>query len=421
MKKIPKNLLLLVLILPVINLVGARFEYSRASFLGEIKDSSEEVSLVAEPISLSSDISIEKLEKVSLEVSPEVSSEVTETTESIQENQAQAGQSNGNSQEDQQGCFADLNSDGNVDNADVDIVTNSWTSTSTSSSPVADLNSDGIVDGADLGLVLGNWGDCEESQTCFADLNLDGVVDNKDVGIVTGSWTSTSTSSSPVADLNSDGIVDGADLGLVLGNWGDCGDSGASFMQSSNNSDNSPINSGASNVDSSDIGNTTDDKHAKSEEDSITSGGSNSDSSDIGNSIDKDEEITNPTTSVGGRGRSRAKAGEVLGASTCSEVYLNDYIKYGANNNPDEVKKLQTFLNGRGAGVPVNGFYGAETLQAVKDFQLHFNKLILKPWFDAGLMSTDTEPTGYVYKTTRFWINLMQCTSGENLVMPNIK
>ena len=37
--------------------------------------------------------------------------------------------------------------------------------------------------------------------------------------------------------------------------------------------------------------------------------------------------------------------GQVLGASTTCGIYLNDYIKLGANNNPLEVKKLQAFLD----------------------------------------------------------------------------
>jgi hypothetical protein len=101
-----------------------------------------------------------------------------------------------------------------------------------------------------------------------------------------------------------------------------------------------------------------------------------------------------------------SRGGQVLGASTC-EPYLNEYIKFGSDNNPEEVKKLQMFLNEfMGANLDVSGSYNENSFEWVKKFQSLHALAILKPWVDAGL---PTEATGYVYKTTKRWINLMKC------------
>jgi hypothetical protein len=115
--------------------------------------------------------------------------------------------------------------------------------------------------------------------------------------------------------------------------------------------------------------------------------------------------------------------GEVLGASTeapVCEEYLKDYIKFGANNNPEEVKKLQIFLNQFfEVKNPVTGFYGTTTFEMVKKFQAHQEAATLKPWQNAGL-PTDG-PTGYVYKTTKRWINILKCPQLiENSPIPNL-
>ncbi len=52
-------------------------------------------------------------------------------------------------------CLGDLNSDGNVDGADLGALLGAW-----GSPGPADLNNDGNVDGADLGALLGVWGPC---------------------------------------------------------------------------------------------------------------------------------------------------------------------------------------------------------------------------------------------------------------------
>lgn len=116
---------------------------------------------------------------------------------------------------------------------------------------------------------------------------------------------------------------------------------------------------------------------------------------------------SNGSSLSGGRRHNTSGGGEVLGASTC-EPYLLEYIKLGANNNSDEVKKLQEFLNEyMDAGLPVSGFYGQLTYNWVKKFQALHSSTVLLPWTQAGLQTDD--PTGYVYKTTKRWINILKC------------
>jgi hypothetical protein len=109
-----------------------------------------------------------------------------------------------------------------------------------------------------------------------------------------------------------------------------------------------------------------------------------------------------------------ASQGRVLGATTCEDsVLLNSYIKFGKNNNPEEVKKLQTFLNDQlGLNIPVNGVFGPKTLAAVKQFQQKYADDVLSPW---GL----TGPTGFVFKTTRHKINVLMCPN-NNLEAPTL-
>jgi len=102
--------------------------------------------------------------------------------------------------------------------------------------------------------------------------------------------------------------------------------------------------------------------------------------------------------------------GEVLGDTACG-IYLTEYIHLEKDNNPDEVLKLQLFLNDyMNLELDVSGVYDVVTYNAVKDFQVKESKEILEPW---GL----TEPTGYVYKTTKRRINMIKCPD-LNLPMP---
>lgn len=116
---------------------------------------------------------------------------------------------------------------------------------------------------------------------------------------------------------------------------------------------------------------------------------------------------------------------EVLGEATTSlgtcGIYLFDYIKYGAYNNPEEVKKLQRFLNQEmGANLPVTGIYDWATKEWVNKFQLKYKEQVLRPWVEVGVHESEDIPTGYVYKTTKRWINILMCPT-LNLVMPNLE
>jgi hypothetical protein len=103
--------------------------------------------------------------------------------------------------------------------------------------------------------------------------------------------------------------------------------------------------------------------------------------------------------------------GEVLGETSCA-AYLNDYIHINKQNNPDEVTKLQLFLNEyMGLNLDVNGKYNKVTFEAVKQFQTKEFKEILEPW---GI----TKATGYVYITTRRRINMIKCPS-MNIDLPS--
>ncbi len=68
-----------------------------------------------------------------------------------------------------------------------------------------DANANGVPDG------------CE----CFADLNTDGYVQGADLGLMLSSWGAAPAGTA--ADVNRDGAVDGNDLGLLLAAWGPCG------------------------------------------------------------------------------------------------------------------------------------------------------------------------------------------------------
>lgn len=116
-------------------------------------------------------------------------------------------------------------------------------------------------------------------------------------------------------------------------------------------------------------------------------------------------------------GASTGPVGQVLGAS-CG-LYLNDYLRMGQANNADQVTKLQTFLNEyMHSNLPVTGTFGPATDAAVRAFQASENNGVLKPWVDADLLKPG-ETTGYVYKTTKRWINLIKCPS-LNIPLPQL-
>lgn len=105
--------------------------------------------------------------------------------------------------------------------------------------------------------------------------------------------------------------------------------------------------------------------------------------------------------------------GEVLGEETTCGIYLFEFIRLGRSNNPTEVMKLETFLNEfQGENLTVDGFYSQEDFAAVERFQVTHWENVLAPWVPHGLDTAKT-PTGYVYKTTMRWINVLKCPSLE--------
>lgn len=123
----------------------------------------------------------------------------------------------------------------------------------------------------------------------------------------------------------------------------------------------------------------------------------------------------------GGGGGSRRRTSaprEVLGAVTPCGEYLFKYIRYGWDNDPVEVAKLQYFLRAyEGFEVPISGVYDEVTLTAVMMFQRRYANDVLEPW---GL--TEMQPTGFVFITTRMAINNLFCrrSTDHDLDLRNI-
>jgi len=130
---------------------------------------------------------------------------------------------------------------------------------------------------------------------------------------------------------------------------------------------------------------------------------------------------TSAGTVAGASTESTGPTGEVLGASTGTcDLYLYKYIKLGANNDPEEVIKLQHFLNEYlGLNLPVDGIYSQDDYDAVVTFQLTYKDEVLQPWVNVGLLESSNDPTGYVYRTTQRKINLIVCPE-LGLAMPDL-
>lgn len=99
-------------------------------------------------------------------------------------------------------------------------------------------------------------------------------------------------------------------------------------------------------------------------------------------------------------------------------LYLKKFIKLGANNDPEEVRKLEIFLRDfEGFEIPVNGIYEQHDFDAVSIFQQRYGQAVLNPW---GLATND--PTGYVYITTTLTINQIYCRHavGNDLDLRNV-
>lgn len=93
------------------------------------------------------------------------------------------------------------------------------------------------------------------------------------------------------------------------------------------------------------------------------------------------------------------------------EEYLKGFIKLGAANDPAEVRKLQDFLRTHeGEMLITDGIYKESDVMAVKRFQVKYGET-LTYW---GM----TQPTGYVYITTRRTINRLYCKGSKQTICP---
>lgn len=116
--------------------------------------------------------------------------------------------------------------------------------------------------------------------------------------------------------------------------------------------------------------------------------------------------VTNCGGGGGGGGGSHRRPPTTPELPPSCPVYLLQYIKLGAANDPLEVRKLEVFLNYfEGYNLPVNGIYEQADYDAVQAFQVKYGQDVLNPW---GL--ADNDPTGYVFITTTYAINQIFCS-----------
>jgi hypothetical protein len=144
------------------------------------------------------------------------------------------------------------------------------------------------------------------------------------------------------------------------------------------------------------------------------------------------EQVVTPETTTR-HSSSRRNGGSVLGVSTTTEpqgqvlgascgLLITDYLKFGWKNDAEQVKSLQGFLNTNlGIMLPVTGFFGMLTEKAVHTFQEKYSGDVLTPWVglpDSGI-SNANDSTGFVYKTTQWKINMINCPD-LNLPKPEL-
>lgn len=83
--------------------------------------------------------------------------------------------------------------------------------------------------------------------------------------------------------------------------------------------------------------------------------------------------------------------------------YFKQYLRMGSKkNNPEEVIKMQAFLNTHmGENLSVDGYFGKSTYESVKRFQERYPDQIIKPW------PTLDHSTGWWYITTSGYANVL--------------
>ncbi len=111
----------------------------------------------------------------------------------------------------------DFDNDGDVDADDIDLLFDNLGGVDMA----FDLNSDGLVDQADVDeWVLNTVPVGENVGTVFGDFNLDGAVDAGDLALLGGSFGQAGDFGWAEGDATGDGVVDAGDLALLGGNFG---------------------------------------------------------------------------------------------------------------------------------------------------------------------------------------------------------
>ncbi len=95
---------------------------------------------------------------------------------------------------------------------------------------------------------------------------------------------------------------------------------------------------------------------------------------------------------------------ETTFAPTAGTQCVTAFLGANRNNDSAQVTVLQTILLSEGFNVAVNGVFDSATGEAVKGFQTKYADEILMPW---GI----TQPTGFVYLTTRKKLNELYCNA----------
>jgi len=96
-------------------------------------------------------------------------------------------------------------------------------------------------------------------------------------------------------------------------------------------------------------------------------------------------------------------SGQTISSQASSCLYLREHLRKGDQNDANEVRKLQQFLNSyEQENIALTGVFDDATFNAVARFQKKYTGDILGPW---GY----TEPTGYVYILTQKKINEIYC------------
>ena len=94
------------------------------------------------------------------------------------------------------------------------------------------------------------------------------------------------------------------------------------------------------------------------------------------------------------------------------QPYLRKFIHLGWDNDPVEVRKLQSFLKDfEGfSNLTVDGVYKQDDYEAVKVFQTRYSLDVLNPW---GI----SDPTGFVFITTTLKINYLYCGVSNRITL----